>query len=103
MRLCRREEGEFDTRTARGEGLLGGPPTGILSSCSSAHPPQLALLEEREDRRSFGGGMGLGDDMAGVEAGCDAELQVVLLSRRATSTPNDAAGVLVHRASCRQR
>lgn len=70
IRLCRRfEEGEFDTRTARGEGLLGGPPTVILSSCSSGQPAQLGLLEEREERRSLGGGMGLGDDMAVGEAG----------------------------------
>ena len=76
------EEGEFDTRTARGEGLLGGPPTVILSSFSSAQPPQLALLEdreEREDRRSLGGGMGLGDDMVVEEAGYDTELRVSTL------------------------
>lgn len=38
----------------------------ILSSCSSGQPVQAALLEEREEReerRSLGGGMGLGDDM----------------------------------------
>jgi hypothetical protein len=65
LRLCRCfDEGEFETRNAKGEGLSGGPPTGILSSLSSGPAAQLALLEdEREDRRSFGGGMGLGDDM----------------------------------------
>lgn len=57
-RLCRRlEEGEFETRRASGEGLPGGPPTAILSSCS------LAALEERDDRRSAGNGMGPRDDM----------------------------------------
>lgn len=38
----------------------------ILSSCSSGQPVQAALLEEREEReerRSLGGGMRLGDDM----------------------------------------
>lgn len=53
----------------------------ILSSCSSGQPVQAALLEEREEReerRSLGGGMGLGDDMVwpvvlgsrGSEASC---------------------------------
>ena len=60
MRLCRRlDEGEFDTRRAKGEGLPGGPPTVILSSCS------LAALDDRDDRRSAGNGMGPGEGMAG--------------------------------------
>jgi hypothetical protein len=54
------DEGEFDTRRAKGEGLPGGPPTVILSSCS------LAALEARDDRRSDAKGMGPGDDMAEV-------------------------------------
>lgn len=64
MRLCRRlDEGEFDTRRAKGEGLPGGPPTVILSSCS------LAALDERDDRRSAGNGIGPGEGMAGGGGG----------------------------------
>lgn len=62
MRLWRRlADGEFDARRASGEGLPGGPPTSILSSCSGTRP---TLLDDRELRRSFGGGIGLGDDMS---------------------------------------
>lgn len=63
VRLWRRfDEGELDARRAKGEGLPGGPPTVILSSLSGNKPSWLDALEFR---RSFGGGMGLGDDMAG--------------------------------------
>lgn len=53
------EEGEFDARNAKGEGLQGGPPTGKSPSAGAS-----LLLDARELRRSFGGGIGLGDDMA---------------------------------------
>lgn len=53
------ESNEFDARIWSGEGLLGGPPTGSMASASST-----AFDEARELRRSLGGGMGSGDDMA---------------------------------------
>ena len=70
-RLFRRfEDGELDALRASGEGLLGGPPTTSKSDGSAATSrPALArpaLLEARELRRSFGGGMGSGDDMVRV-------------------------------------
>jgi hypothetical protein len=79
IRLRRRfEDGEFDTRRAKGEGLLGGPPTirnspGSAATSSGVCSGRLALLEAREFRLSFGGGMGDGADMAGVE---DSQLHV---------------------------
>ena len=48
------EFNEFDARIWSGEGLLGGPPTKRRPSVDEA----------RELRRSLGGGMGSGDDMA---------------------------------------
>lgn len=69
MRLFRRfDEGELEALRASGEGLLGGPPTTSNSVGSPATfrfgAARPALLEARELRRSFGGGMGSGDDMA---------------------------------------
>lgn len=71
MRLRRRfEEGEFETRRAKGEGLLGGPPTirsspGSAATSSGVCRGRLVLLEldARELRLSLGGGMGDGADM----------------------------------------
>jgi hypothetical protein len=69
MRLLRSfEDGELEALTANGDGSLGGPPTGKLASCRLA-----SLLDAREFRRSLGGGMGEGEDMAGrggVEKAC---------------------------------
>lgn len=75
MRLLRRfEEGEFDARSANGEGLLGGPPTirssaGFAATSSADTTGILALLDAREFRRSLAGGMGEGDDMPGYQKG----------------------------------
>ena len=79
-RLFRRfEDGELDALRAKGEGLLGGPPTtsksedaGALRLLLFAFPMvggagKPALLEARELRLSFGGGMGDGALMSGVE------------------------------------
>jgi hypothetical protein len=68
--LRRLDEGELETRRAKGEGLPGGPPTirsspGSATTSSSVWMGMLALLEARELRLSFGGGMGDGDDMVG--------------------------------------
>jgi hypothetical protein len=73
VRLRRRfEEGELETRRAKGEGLLGGPPTirsspGAAATSSGVWSGRLALLDDaaeaREFRRSLGGGMGDGADM----------------------------------------
>ena len=66
--LRRFDDGELDARSAKGEGLLGGPPTTRNSdgsdsaSASLGRPP---WAEARELRLSLGGGMGDGDDMAG--------------------------------------
>lgn len=65
--LRRFEDGELDTRRAKGEGLVGGPPTTRNSDGSdsaSASPGRPPLDEARELRLSLGGGMGDGDDMA---------------------------------------
>ena len=70
MRLRRRfEEGEFETRRAKGEGLFGGPPTmrnspGSAATSSGVCSGRLALLLARELRLSLGGGIGDGADMA---------------------------------------
>lgn len=77
-RLFRRfEDGELDALRAKGEGLLGGPPTTSKSEGSGALKLLLlefpivggagkpALLEARELRLSFGGGMGDGALMDG--------------------------------------
>ena len=81
-RLFRRfEDGELDALRAKGEGLLGGPPTTsksegagalkllllVLPDVGGAGKP--ALLEARELRLSFGGGMGDGALMVVVECG----------------------------------
>jgi hypothetical protein len=72
MRLRRAfEEGEFETRSANGEGLLGGPPTmrnspGSAATSSGVCSGRLALLDAREFRLSLGGGMGDGADMLAV-------------------------------------
>lgn len=68
--LRRLEDGEFETRSAKGEGLPGGPPTmrsspGSAATSSGVWTGMLALLEARELRLSLGGGMGDGDDMVG--------------------------------------
>jgi hypothetical protein len=68
MRLFRCfEEGELEARSASGEGSLGGPPTTTYVSTFRMGAAWLALLEARELRRSLGGGMGSGDDMADGE------------------------------------
>jgi hypothetical protein len=75
MRLRRRfEEGEFETRRANGEGVLGGPPTsnswpGSAATSSAVCMGKLALLalDALEFRRLLGGGMGEGIDMFGEE------------------------------------
>jgi hypothetical protein len=59
------EFNELDALICSGEGLLGGPPTRMVTT-----PPgrrwrlSSLLLEAREPRRSFGGGMGSGEDIA---------------------------------------
>lgn len=68
-RLLRRfDEGELDALRANGEGVPGGPPT--TSSKVPSGPGMTSVvvvkplsLDERELRRSLGGGMGDGDDM----------------------------------------
>jgi hypothetical protein len=76
MRLRRRfEEGELEARRAKGEGLLGGPPTmrsspGSAATSSGVCSGRLALLDDaeaRELRRSLGGGMGDGADIVVVK------------------------------------
>lgn len=67
----------MDARRAKGEGLPGGPPTTKPEDSEAARsepfvgsgrPALLEEREEREPRRSFGGGIGCdGDDI--VEAG----------------------------------
>jgi hypothetical protein len=70
-RLFRRfEDGELDALRASGDGLPGGPPTTKPAGAGATFRFRLlmascrpAVLEARELRRSFGGGMGEGDDM----------------------------------------
>ena len=63
--LRRFDEGELDARSAKGEGLLGGPPTTRNSDGSDSAS---ASFDARELRRSLGGGMGDGDDMDGKQS-----------------------------------
>lgn len=59
VRLRFFEFNEFDARICNGEGLLGGPPTG-----SKAPTLSVEFEEALELLRSFGGGIGSGEDMA---------------------------------------
>jgi hypothetical protein len=83
--LRRFDEGELDARSAKGEGLLGGPPTTRNSDGSDSAS---ASFDARELRRSLDGGMGDGDDMAIASnqnaekqcgAGAEMELEVLVL------------------------
>jgi hypothetical protein len=70
--LRRFDEGEWDARSANGEGLLGGPPTTRNSDGSDSAS---ASFDARELRRPLGGGMGDGDDMAIAMRSSNAEKQ----------------------------
>lgn len=83
--MRRFDEGELDARSAKGEGLLGGPPTTRNSDGSDSAS---ASFDARELRRSLDGGMGDGDDMAIASnqnaekqcgAGAEMELEVLVL------------------------
>lgn len=77
--MRRFDEGELDARSARGEGLLGGPPTTRNSDGSDSAS---ASFDARELRRSLGGGMGDGDDidskqsMRRSSAGAEVEVEM---------------------------
>lgn len=77
--MRRFDEGELDARSAKGEGLLGGPPTTRNSDGSDSAS---ASFDARELRRSLGGGMGDGDDIDGKQsmrrssAGAEVEVEM---------------------------
>jgi hypothetical protein len=67
--LRRFEEGELEALSANGDGLPGGPPTTKPEGSTAPSGPVIVsgvrpvLLDDCELRRSFGGGMGEGEDM----------------------------------------